>query len=109
MKRCNPGQNLCELRSLSGNIDQRGCSNLSEFPEEYEAVNGDSNKRCKNGKAEGQKDCLCDIDLCNVRPPSPSLSPRSSLVKLSSSSQSSNIASITTSVASIIIAKVIFM
>ena len=58
--------NLCHIKSVNGRIHQRSCSDLEDFPDDYEAVSGDSTKRCKRSRADSIKDCLCDSDLCNV-------------------------------------------
>merc|ERR1712183_65496 len=65
-KTCPDGKNFCQLRSLSGKIVERDCSDLMDFPADYEAVAGDHNKRCRKSKGGAQKDCLCNSDLCNV-------------------------------------------
>ena len=62
---CSKSNALCELRSVNGKIEMRDCSDKTEFPDEYKAVAGDPNKRCKLSKNGAQKDCLCNSDLCN--------------------------------------------
>merc|ERR1712232_727161 len=64
-KTCGAGQTFCRIKSLNGKIHQRDCSDLTDFPADYEAVKGDSSKKCKKSKADSIKECLCSTDLCN--------------------------------------------
>ena len=80
-KTCGDGKRFCIIKDVDFKTIERGCSDLKEFPEGYEAVDGDTTKKCKSnatlvktgdtpGGAElytlkRKKDCLCSTDLCN--------------------------------------------
>ena len=86
---------FCKLRSIDGRIVLRDCSDITDFPDDYEPVAGDTNKRCKVSKGKSQKDCLCNSDLCNEN-------------TMASTSNQSAMASITL-LTSLLVTKAIFM
>merc|ERR1711981_429364 len=96
-KTCPDGKTFCMLRSVNGKIDVRDCSDETNFPDEYEAVAGDPNKKCKKSRGDAQKDCLCKSDLCNI-----------DTMASANTSNPSTIASITL-ITSLLLAKAIFM
>jgi len=91
--------NLCHIKSVNGRIHQRSCSDLEDFPDDYEAVSGDSTKRCKRSRADSIKDCLCDSDLCNVN----------TMAAPSNTAIPSTIASITLILTSLLLTKEVLM
>merc|ERR1711874_116338 len=96
-KTCPGGKNFCKLMSLNGKITERNCSDLMDFPADYEPVAGDTNKRCRKTRGNAQKDCLCNSDLCNI-----------DTMASPNTSNPSTIASITL-LTSLLFAKAIFM
>merc|ERR1712110_47299 len=130
-KTCDTDEAFCKIKINDGKVIERDCSDTTDFPSDYKAVEGDSTKKCKETKGSAQKDCLCNSDLCDVdtmaapdgdKTPTPTPSPSSSSSSSSTPSStptptpnsspctgsSSTIASVTL-LTSLLLAKAIFM
>merc|ERR1712038_1377712 len=65
-KTCDTDEAFCKIKIVDDKVTERDCSDETDFPSDYKAVEGDSTKKCKKSRGDAQKDCLCNTDLCNV-------------------------------------------
>merc|ERR1711953_331341 len=73
---CPSSTRYCEYHLTSGSVVMK-CSTNTNVPADFEAVEGDPNKSCKESRGGQEVQCLCSRDLCNdnyMAQPQPNLS-----------------------------------
>jgi len=68
VEKCSGGVQFCKYQMLNEKKNMMGCADASikYYPDGYDAVANDDDKKCKREKGNSILTCLCTRDKCNM-------------------------------------------